>query len=309
MATIRPYPRIALPLKLVRATVGYLFVLLGLALPTTSAHAQSLLQASFTINLEFGPFGQNQAIVILATVTNVSPTQTISICSGVCVGEANTYSVASQTSTPDGYAFFSGDDPDADADAFDDQLVGSLAPGQTKQFVYGVYTPVSAVTPGLYTFHAEILTFAATPERPLLRTDGFGGDWAVTALPVYSCEGFQSPFDVQLSLKPNASKAISLQAQLFDGTNLVGDESLNVPPIADVRLLANTIAIDDSAQFMAQRASDAVAFKFDKRTGNWTLNLSTRPYLMPGVYVVTLQSGDTGRYFVSPRCVGTFARE
>ena len=132
----------------------------------------------------------------------------------------------------------------------------------------------------------------------------------MTALPVYSCEGFQSPFDVQLSLKPNASKAISLQAQLFDGTDLVGAESLNVPPIADVRMLSNTIAIDDnSAQLVAQRASDAVAFKFDKRTGNWTLNLSTRPYLMPGVYVVTLQSGDTGRYFISPRCVGTFARE
>ena len=297
-------------MKLVRATVGYLIVFLGLALPTTSAHAQSLLQASFTINLELGPFGQNQAIVIMATVTNVSPTQTAFICSGVCVGEANTYSLSSQTSTPDGYVFFSGDNPDADVDAFDDQLVGSLAPGQTKRFVYGVYTPVSAVTPGLYAFNAEILTFAATPERPLLRTDGFGGDWEVTALPVYSCEGFQSPFDVQLSLKPNASKAISLQAQLFDGTHLVGIESLDVPPIADVRLLSNTTAInDDWAQFVVQKASDPVAFKFDKRTGDWTLNLSTRPYLMPGVYVVTLRSGDTGSYFVSPRCVGTFARE
>jgi hypothetical protein len=294
----------------VRTTIGFLLILAGSALPATHARAQSPLQASFTINLPFGPFGQSQAIVIMATVTNVSPSQVISICSGVCVGDANTYSLSSQTSTPAGYTFFSGDDPDANTDAFDDQIVGSLAPGQTKQFVYGVYTPLSAVLPQLYPFAAEIRTFAATPERPLLRTDGFGGDWGVTALPVYSCEGFQDPFDVQPSLRPNTNKPISFRAQLFDGSNLVGAASINVPPIADVRLMSDTAAVsDDSAQFAARKPSDGNAFEFDKKTGNWTLKLSTRPFTMPGVYVVTMQSGDTNSYFVSPRCVGTFLRQ
>jgi len=297
-------------LKSATATIGFVAILVGAALPAANVSGQSPLQASFTANLPFGPFGQDQAIVVRAMITNTSSTQTIFICSGVCVGDAGTYSLSSETSTPDGYTFYSGDDPEANTDAFDGQLVGALAPGETKQFIYGVYTPISTVSPGTYPFNTEIRTFAATPERPLLRTDGFGGAWAVTALPVYSCEGFQSPFDVQLSIGPHTKKRIPLSAQLFDGTGLVGASSIDVSPIAEVQLLSETGPANDDAELVvARKPRDGLKFEFDARTGNWTLNLSTREYMMPGIYIVTMQSGDPNSYFISPRCVGTFVRQ
>ncbi len=301
----------------------------GLVAPATNAQGQVLLQGSFAVNtpfnLPFGPFGTSQTIVVKATVTNVSPTQTIAICPvSTCVGDPYTYVLGGSVSIPNGYNFFYGDG--SDTRALGDHVAGPLAPGQTKEFIYGIFTPASSpVAPDAYPFAARLQIIAATSERPLLSQVAFGGNWQVTTLPVYVCEGFHSPFDVQPNLGPTTSKPIPLEAQLFDSTTLalVGDDTIGVAPVAAVVFVDGT-APDNNAKDLSEsdaaKPSSREQFKFDgfcpgfpacsdPKSGNWSLNLSTHPYLQPGTYGVMMQSGDAGQYLISPPCVGTFVRQ
>jgi hypothetical protein len=124
-------------------------------------------------------------------VTNVSPDQAITICEGVCIGDANTYSFGAWASIPTGYSFTFGNTrpPDLPPDtsmgpqesAFDGQIAGVLLPGQEKDFVFGFYTPTEQLSPGWYSFLTQLQIFDATAERTMLTTTTFSGHWEVVA--------------------------------------------------------------------------------------------------------------------------------
>jgi hypothetical protein len=163
-----------------------LALLLSLGIPT---HAEVLLQIDWSQNIPLGPFLPNEPVEIIGTAINISPDQTITICEGLCVG--TTYSLGALTSLPSEYYFYFGDvgcaDPNVSScdgqTTFDGQLAGTLAPGEEKDFVYGVFTPKGFVDDGFYNFMAQVQIFAATPERPMVGTSTFSGSWEVVCEP------------------------------------------------------------------------------------------------------------------------------
>jgi hypothetical protein len=132
--------------------------------------------------------------------------------------------------------------------------------------------------------------------------------------PTYSCTGFQPPFDIALSLNKKTNRAIPLKAQLFDSSNnLVTPTTLGAapPPVVNVSYQSGTSpAVDDTSLLdPLGQSSSGNQFNFDTTANNWWFNLSSTPFTASGTYTVTLQSGDTTQYQVSPQCTGTFVRQ
>ena len=150
-----------------------------LALGSSFASADTLLTAGFGLNLPFGPFRPNEKIPILVDVTNRSLDHSITVCEGVCLGDSYTYSLGGWTSSPYGYAFEFGNGGDTSLGPWNGQIAGPLVAGETKTFIFGIYTPVGAVEPKWYPFWTQLQIFAATAERPMLTSATFGGNWLV----------------------------------------------------------------------------------------------------------------------------------
>lgn len=153
------------------------------ALLASSVQAELLLDISWSKNFPFGPFLPNEEIEIIATAKNVSADQTITICEGVCLGDAFTYSLGGWTSLPSEYDFYFGNIDNDDTVPFDGQIAGNLLPGEEQDFVYGVFVPIGSVDTGWYDFVNRVQIFAATVERPLLETSVFSGQWEVACSP------------------------------------------------------------------------------------------------------------------------------
>jgi hypothetical protein len=167
-------------IRLLSSQLGALALGLSSALlPSTSAAL--LLETSFVANFPFGPFSPTESIEILVTLKNSSADQTLTICEGPCLGDSNTFSLGGLASIPTGYTFYFGDDPLEDV--FDGQIEGTLLPGAEQDFIFGIYSPVAPVTPGLYPFSAQLQIFAATEERPMLESPTFSGNWEVQCSP------------------------------------------------------------------------------------------------------------------------------
>lgn len=160
--------------------IGCVLLVLSMFINTGISQAYPLLQGSFGINIlngPIGPYAVDEQVTILATVYNISADQTIFICDGICIGDANTYSIGGLATSPNGYSFVFGDGHEP----FGSTLVGDLLPGQEKTFVYGVYTPNDNLLPGWYSFYNQLQIFDATPERNFLSGPNFGGRWEVVA--------------------------------------------------------------------------------------------------------------------------------
>jgi hypothetical protein len=128
-------------------------------------------------NFPFGPFLPTESIEIVITLKNASPDQALTICEGVCLGDALTYSLGGLASIPTGYSFYFGNE--LEEAVFDGQIAGTLLPRAERDFIFGVYTPVAAVAPGMYAFLTQLQIFDATPERTMLTTSTLSGNWEV----------------------------------------------------------------------------------------------------------------------------------
>ena len=84
------------------------------------------------------------------------------------------------SSIPNGYSFYLGNGGDASLGFLNGQITGPLLPGEKKDFVYGIYTPIGVVTPGMHGFRDQVQIFDGTTERSLLSTSTFSGNWEVT---------------------------------------------------------------------------------------------------------------------------------
>ena len=156
-----------------------LVVLVAGAFVAVSAQAAILLSTSFSDNFPFGPFRPSERIEILISLTNTSTDQPITICEGSCIGDAFTYSLGGAASLPNEYSFFFGNR--RVEDVFDGQIEGTLNPGATEDFIFGVYDPIGRVAPGRYSFATTLQIFDATAERLMLDTASFSGTWQVVA--------------------------------------------------------------------------------------------------------------------------------
>jgi PEP-CTERM motif len=154
-----------------------LAVLAAGAFAAASSQAAILLIASFSDNFPFGPFRPRERIEIVISLTNTSTNQTITICEGPCIGDAFTYSLGGAASLPNEYSFFFGNR--RVEDVFDGQIEGTLNPGATEDFIFGVYDPIGRVAPGRYSFSTTLQIFDATADRLMLDTSTFSGTWQV----------------------------------------------------------------------------------------------------------------------------------
>lgn len=161
------------------------YLLVSLAILNAPSAYSSLLTVDYSKNFPFGPFGTDQSITIYATATNNSPDQTISICEGVCLGNANTYSLGALVSIPQDYTFSWGTGPDSSLGFLNGQLAGELLPNQTKDFVFGLFTPTTIPQLGTHNFSVQLQIFDATVARPMIDSPTFSGSFqAVEASPV-----------------------------------------------------------------------------------------------------------------------------
>jgi hypothetical protein len=179
------------------------------------------------------------------------------------------------------------------SDVFGSQIefndLGSV--GSAYMFPFGSFS-----TPGTYTSNS--------PFNP--------GTLTVQVIPLFACIGFQSPFDVPISLGKKTNRAIPLRAHLFDSSNnLVTPTTLGMvqEPVVNVSYKSDTSpAVDKTASLdPLGKSSSGNLFNFDPTTGTWWFNLATTPFTASGTYTVTLQSGDPS-YLVSPQCSGQFVR-
>ncbi len=159
--------------------IRQLVLLVAGAFVAVSAEAAILLSTSFSDNFPFGPFRPRERIEVVISLTNTSTDQPITICEGPCIGDVFTYSLGGQASIPTGYSFFFGDR--RREDVFDGQIEGTLAPGATEDFIFGVYDPIGRTAPGRYGFATQLQIFDATPERLMLDTSTFSGTWEVVS--------------------------------------------------------------------------------------------------------------------------------
>jgi hypothetical protein len=159
--------------------VGLLVVLAIAA--TGEAYAQSplLLSVDFNKSIPLGPFKKNQTVQIVGTVMNTSTDQPIIICEGICVGDAFTYSLGALVSIPVGYTFLFGDGHDTTEGFLNGQIAGVLLPGESKDFVFGEFSPTSKAEFGTYAFAAQLQIFAATVDRPMIGSSTLSGTWQV----------------------------------------------------------------------------------------------------------------------------------
>lgn len=155
-----------------------IFLVTGLMF-TPGVHAAVLVSGSFGKNIPFGPFLPNEAIEVVATITNESPDQTITICEGLCIGDALTFAVGGFASAPTGYTFDFGNVPGGSV--FDGQTTDSILPGEQKDFIFGIFSPTEPAALGLHGFSTSLQFFEATTDRPKINQADFFGNWEVVS--------------------------------------------------------------------------------------------------------------------------------
>jgi hypothetical protein len=135
----------------------------------------------------------------------------------------------------------------------------------------------------------------------------------VSPVPVYSCSGFQAPFDVALSLKSKTQRAIPVKMQLKDSDgNLVTDVNTGTaPPVVDIAYSSTTgPAIEETSLLEPLGQADpGNAFTYDSALQIWQYDLASSPFSASGTYTVKVTSGDDTKYSISPTCNGTFVRQ
>lgn len=134
--------------------------------------------------------------------------------------------------------------------------------------------------------------------------------WAVRdgdVAPELSCSGFDSPMDAgAVSVKKN--RVLPLKAQLFGSYYPITDYDILAPPIIQIIFGSGTPDADDVTDeaLFAGQGTDGNQFEFDPDMGTWRFNLKTKNYTAPGIYTLTIESGDPSEYAISPTCTAEF---
>lgn len=130
---------------------------------------------------------------------------------------------------------------------------------------------------------------------------------------VLSCVGFQPPMsNYPVTIKGN-NRVLPLKAQLFDAnTQFVTNDDIKSLPIVQVIF---TPTITDEEPINISDNADSVGLGTEGNqfvfSGDhlWKFNLKTSEYTIPGMYTITIRSGDESKYLIDPPCKTKFVIE
>lgn len=128
---------------------------------------------------------------------------------------------------------------------------------------------------------------------------------ALPPVPAVSCEGFLPPVHGDTLRLRKGARTVPLKARLFDeaGAPLDGDD-LAAAPVVKIFFTADPAVppVEVSDLVMpAGNSNTGAAFRYTDGE-IWKYNLKTRRFAVPGVYTVSLASGDEAEYRVDPDC-------
>jgi hypothetical protein len=123
---------------------------------------------------------------------------------------------------------------------------------------------------------------------------------------VLSCAGFEPPMDGGL-VKVKRNRVLPHKAQLLDemGSPL-NDLDITAAPVVQVTFEVGTPeALDVTGDALAAGAG-MEGNQFEFLDSKWHFNLKTKNYSAPGMYTITMDSGDDAEYLIDPTCEATF---
>ena len=168
--------------------------------------------------------------------------------------------------------------------------------GGFESFAQGHRYALDADDPGVFTFGIESWTL-------------------VSPVPILTCTGFMPPFDAPLSIKKKSKRTIPVDMMLRDEDgDIVTDGDIVAPPVINVAFqgaATGDVPPVSNELMSVGSANDGNMFRFDTDSQQWIYNLGTRYFAAPGVYLVTVQSGDTAEYQITSadgNCAQTFER-
>jgi len=131
------------------------------------------------------------------------------------------------------------------------------------------------------------------------------GNITVDPYPVisYSCIGFESPLDMS-PIKFKKNKVLPLKAQLNNNGSYITDTDITALPVVQVHYdsAVGGDPIDVSNELLpAGFGTDSNQFVFTDE-GKWQLNLKTKNYTAPGTYSVSMETGNSSEYTITPPC-------
>ncbi len=141
----------------------------------------------------------------------------------------------------------------------------------------------------------------------------------VEALASYTCVGFNTPLNNKHHkiMKMNRHRVLPLRATLEDNDGQVLEQDdVSAPPVVQVMYTPSVTdemhleAVDVSADVLgvgkAQKALASTGNMFIYKGNKWAFNLKTDSYSAPGLYTVSLVSGNSDEYEVTMPCVTSF---
>ncbi|WP_299491290.1 hypothetical protein [uncultured Shewanella sp.] len=151
----------------------------------------------------------------------------------------------------------------------------------------------------------------------------------VEALASYTCVGFKTPADGKHHkvMKMNKHGVLPLRAKLEDNEgHELGSDEVSASPVVQVMYTPSVSdvlqaeAVDVSAEVMGvgqankakkdkQSMQPSVGNSFVFKGHKWAFNLNTTQYSAPGLYTVSLVSGNSDEYAVTTPCETAFVVE
>jgi hypothetical protein len=129
----------------------------------------------------------------------------------------------------------------------------------------------------------------------------------IDAAPAYACRGFDSPLAAG-PVTVKGPRALPLKARLLDADGFaLADDALGAPPVLQVHHQSGVGETPDDVSPQAVgvgQGTDGNAFEFSG--SRWRFNLKTRNYTAPGIYTLTMISGDETEYRIDPVCEAQF---
>ncbi len=127
-------------------------------------------------------------------------------------------------------------------------------------------------------------------------------------VPQLACDGFRRPYDGPDPVELNKRRVMTLKAKLFDEDGAaVRRRDVDARPV--VQVLFEPAGGGEAVDVTHLALPDPryrVGDKFRFVGGQWRYYLRTKRYKEPGLYTVTMQSGDGEEYEVSPTCQTQF---
>lgn len=156
------------------------------------------------------------------------------------------------------------------------------------------------------------LSFPVTEPCGVTELDFVDFVFIVGCAPVsFDCTGFFPPMDKVVTVRNH--RALPLKASLTDDFGIpISDEDIVAPPVVEVLFSANVndtpVDVTDDA-LPVSNSTGGNFFLYDLSTERWRFNLSTENYAASGTYRISLKSGDTSEYAVTPSCEARFVIE